>query len=105
MAGSEEISPSEARDDGLFIFLKFDQNIDMPALFSVDSDGNESIINTNVVDLNTIVVQRKVEQLILRKGNYVASVVNRSFHNKEFIDNLNGTVSPNVERVIRELQE
>lgn len=104
VAGSEEISPSEASDDGLFIFLKFDQSIDMAAVFSVDSEGNESIINTNVIDSNIIVVQRRVEKLILRKGSYVASIINRSFYKNGAIDNFSGTVSPNVERVIRELK-
>ncbi len=101
VAGSSEISPTAARDDGRFIYLTFTNNRDMPAVYSVDEDGSEALINTNVIDGNTIVVQRLVRHLMLRKGNAVASVVNKSFNLDGGIDNTTGTVSPDVERVIK----
>lgn len=104
VAGSEEISPTAARDDGRFIYLTFTNNRDMPAVYSVDEQGNEALINTNVIDGNTIVVQRLVRRLILRKGNAVASVVNKSFDLNGGMDNTTGTVSPDVERVIKGAQ-
>lgn len=104
VAGSEEISPTAARDDGRFIYLTFTNNRDMPAVYSVDEQGNEALINTNVIDGNTIVVQRLVRRLILRKGSAVASVVNKSFDLNGGMDNTTGTVSPDVERVIKGAQ-
>jgi type IV secretion system protein VirB9 len=104
VAGSQEISPTAARDDGRFIYLTFNNNRDMPAVYSVDADGNEALINTNVVDGNTIVVQRLVRQLKLRKGNAVACVVNKAFDLDGGTDNTNGTVAPRVERVIKGAQ-
>ena len=104
LAGSDEISPTSARDDGRFIFLTFSNNRDMPAIYSVDRNGKEALINTNVIDGNTIVVQRLVEKLILRKGTAVASVVNKSFHWDSGTDNSSGTVSASVERVIKGAQ-
>lgn len=104
VAGSEEISPTAARDDGRFIYLTFTNNRDMPAVYSVDEQGNEALINTNVIDGNTIVVQRLVRRLILRKGSAVASVVNKSFDLGGGMDNTTGTVSPDVERVIKGAQ-
>ncbi len=104
VAGSEEISPTAARDDGRFIYLTFTNNRDMPAVYSVDEQGNEALINTNVIDGNTIVVQRLVRRLILRKGIAVASVVNKSFDLNGGMDNTTGTVSPDVERVIKGAQ-
>lgn len=101
VAGSEEISPTAARDDGRFIYLTFSNNRDMPAVYSVDAKGNEALINTNVIDGNTIVVQRLVAHLMLRKGNAVASVINKSFDLNGGIDNTTGTVAPDVERVIK----
>ncbi|MCW8208096.1 P-type conjugative transfer protein VirB9 [Verminephrobacter aporrectodeae subsp. tuberculatae] len=101
IAGSDEVSPTAARDDGRFIYLTFSNNRDMPAVYSVDEQGNEALINTNVIDSNTIVVQRLVRRLILRKGSAVASVVNRSFDLNGGMDNTTGTVSPDVERVIK----
>lgn len=104
VAGSREISPTAARDDGRFIYLSFTNNRDMPAVYSVDERGNEALINTHVIDGNTIVVQRLVPRLMLRKGSAVASVVNRSFDFDAGMDNATGTVSPDVERVIRSVR-
>jgi type IV secretion system protein VirB9 len=101
VAGSEEISPTAARDDGRFIYLTFSNNRDMPAIYSVDQEGNEALINTNVIDGNTIVVQRLVPRLILRKGQSVASVINKSFDLNGGTDNETGTISKDVERVIK----
>lgn len=101
VAGSDEISPTAAHDDGRFIYLTFSNNRDMPAVYSVDAQGSEALINTNVVDGNTIVIQRLVSHLMLRKGNAVASVVNKSFDLNGGTDNTTGTVAPDVERVIK----
>jgi len=102
VAGSEEISPTAARDDGRFIYLTFTNNRDMPAVYSVDAQGNEALINTNVIDGNTIVIQRLVRQLMLRKGNAVASILNKSFDLDAGMDNTTGTISPDVKRTIKE---
>jgi type IV secretion system protein VirB9 len=103
LAGSEEVSPTAARDDGRFIYLTFSNNRDMPAVYAVDKDGNEALINTNV-DGNEIVVQRMVRKLTLRKGNAVACLVNKSFDLNGGRDNTTGTVAPDVERVIKGAQ-
>lgn len=101
VAGSPEISPTAARDDGRFIYLTFSNNRDMPAIYSVDAEGNEALINTNVIDGNTIVVQRLVRRLTLRKGVAVACIVNKAFDLDGGTDNKTGTVAPDVERVIK----
>ena len=101
VAGDNEISPTGAYDDGRFIYLTFTNNRDMPAIYEVDAKGKESLINTNVMSGNTITIQRLVPQVILRKGDLVASVINKSFNYNNGKDNTTGTVSPQVERVIR----
>ena len=93
VAGSEVISPTAARDDGRFIYLTFTNNRDMPAVYAVDDEGKEALINTTVIDGNTIVIQRLVAHLMLRKGNAVASVVNKSFDLNGGTDNTTGTVA------------
>lgn len=100
VAGSEEISPTGARDDGRFVYLAFSNNRDMPAIYAVDEEGNESLVNTNV-EGNEIVVQRMVRKLTLRRGSAVACVVNKSFDLNGGKDNTTGTVAPDVERVIK----
>lgn len=101
VAGSEEISPTAARDDGRFIYLTFSNNRDMPAVYSVDTVGNEALINTNVIEGNTIVIQRLVPSLMLRKGTAVASVINKSFDLNSGSDNSTGTIAPDVQRVLK----
>lgn len=102
VAGSEEISPTSAHDDGRFIYLTFSNNRDIPAVFSVDAEDRESLINTSVTEGNTIVVQRLVNRLVLRKGNSVASVLNKSFNLNAGTDNTNGTVVQDVKRIIKD---
>lgn len=104
VAGSPEVSPTEAKDDGRFIYLTFSNNRDMPAIYAVDEAGAESLINTNV-DGNTIVVQRVVRKLILRKGTYVACIVNKAFELDAGRDNTTGTIAPSIERVIKEKKQ
>lgn len=100
VAGSEQISPTHAKDDGRFIYLTFSNNRDIPAIYEVDEFGEESLINTSV-DGNTVVIHRMVKQLRLRKGNYVACLINRSFDLDGGKDNTTGTISTDVERTIK----
>lgn len=100
VAGSPEVTPTAARDDGRFIYLTFSNNRDMPAVYAVDAEGNEALVNTNV-EGHEIVVQRLVRQLTLRKGNAVACVVNKAFDLDGGKDNETGTVAPDVERVVK----
>ena len=100
VAGSQEISPTSVRDNGRFIYLTFSNNRDMPAIYSVDEFGEEALINANVKG-NTIIIHRMVKLLRLRKGRYVACLVNRSFDLNGGKDNSTGTVSPAVERKIK----
>lgn len=99
--GSDLLSPTAARDDGRFIYLTFKGNRDMPAVYALNDAGEEALINTNVIDGNTIVVQRMVPRLMLRKGSDVAMVQNKSFDINGGRDNTSGTVSPEVVRVLK----
>ena len=100
VAGAEEISPTSARDDGRFTYLTFTNNRDMPAIYTVDAEGNEALVNTNV-EGNTIIVHRVVPKLTLRKGIAVACLVNKSFKFDGGRDNTTGTVAPDVRRIIK----
>lgn len=101
MAGSNEISPTAARDDGRFTYLAFSNNRDMPAVYSVNSAGKEALINTNV-EGNTIIIHRVVASLRLRKGDAVVCIRNNSFDPNGGADNSLGTIAPDVQRVIKE---
>lgn len=103
MAGSDEISPTAARDDGRFTYLAFSNNRDMPAVYSVNSSGKEALINTHV-EGNTIIVHRVVPSLKLRKGDAVVCIRNNSFDPNGGKDNTAGTISPDIQRVVKERQ-
>ncbi|MFZ4701388.1 MAG: P-type conjugative transfer protein VirB9 [Candidatus Methylumidiphilus sp.] len=100
VAGSQEISPTSAKDDGRFTYLTFTNNRDMPAIYTVDAEGNEALVNTNV-EGNTIIVHRVVPKLTLRKGIAVACLLNKSFNFDGGRDNTTGTVSADVKRVVK----
>lgn len=101
VAGSPEITPTAARDDGRFTYLTFSNNRDMPAIYSTDEEGNDALIDTHV-EANTIVVHRVLRRLTLRKGNASACIVNKAFDPNSGADNTTGTIAPNIERVIKE---
>lgn len=100
--GSSSVSPDQAYDDNLFTYLTFNNNKDMPAVYIINEDGSESLVNTNIDPENpdTIQVHKVARRLILRKGNNVACIFNQSY-NAVGISNITGTTSPNVIRKIR----
>lgn len=102
--GDSDVSPTGAYDDGRFVFLTFNNNRDIPAVYAVDENGKESLINTNIISGNTVSVQRLVPSLILRQGDKVAQVTNKSFNKNGGKDSLSGTVSDTVERNVLEAQ-
>jgi type IV secretion system protein VirB9 len=103
VAGHQEVSPSGAYDDGRFTYLIFNNNSAMPAVYETDETGKESLVNTHVTSGNTIVIHRLAEKITLRKGDFVASVWNKSYDSTGGANNLTGTVAPDVERVIKEV--
>jgi len=103
VAGHQEVSPSGAYDDGRFTYLIFNNNSAMPAVYETDETGKESLVNTHVSSGNTIVIHRLAEKITLRKGDFVASVWNKSYDRTGGANNLTGTVAPDVERVIKEV--
>lgn len=100
--GSKEVTPSKAFDNRRFTFLTFDNNAEMPAIYVVNADGSESLVNTHIdpESPNTIVVHKVARQLVMRKGNSVACIFNESY-DPEGVTNPNGTTIPGVQRVIK----
>lgn len=76
VTGSTLVAPLMAFDDGEFTFLKFkNKNADVPAIFLVDKEGNESLINYRVAG-EYLVIERVSSQFTLRHGNDVACLFN-----------------------------
>lgn len=76
--GSDALQPTQAFDDGRFTYITFAKSKDMPAIFMVNSDGSESLVNTNInpQQPNTIIVHAISKQFIARKGSAARCIFN-----------------------------
>ncbi len=102
MSGDKDIAPVNAWDNHEFTYFKFSGNQDVPGVYLVDSDGQESIVNRNVTGIaNNIIVVHKVNaKWVLRLGKRALAIYNEDFDPKGVV-NASGTASPNVKRVIK----
>lgn len=100
--GSSDVTPNRAFDDARFTYLTFSNNRDMPAVYIVNPDGSESLVNTHInpKHSDTVVVHKVSQRLVLRKGASVACIYNKSF-DKDGISNTTGTTIYGVERVVK----
>ncbi|MBJ7264354.1 MAG: TrbG/VirB9 family P-type conjugative transfer protein [Burkholderiaceae bacterium] len=100
MSGDTTIGPQAAWDDGAQTWLRFAPGQDLPAVYFVDPDGNEVIANRHMEGDSTIVVHRVAARWHLRLGEKVTAVHNDASLAARTLTT--GTVSPTVERVLRE---
>jgi len=77
--GEEDIAPSTVFDNGEFTYFKFNNMSDLPAIFSVDKDRNESVVNYHLED-GYLVVESIGKQYTLRHGEDEACVFNDQFN-------------------------
>ena len=70
------IEPLKIFDDGTFTYIKFrDINAELPAIFQVDKDGTEALVNFRIEN-DLVVIERVVPLLTLRHGNEVMCIYN-----------------------------
>lgn len=80
--GSENITPSYAYDDGVFTYLGFDNTKTFPSAFIVDSEGKESIVNSNTKKTGkytVLIIHRMAKKILLRSGNKVVAIKNEGY--------------------------
>jgi len=94
--GSEDIVPSLVFDDGRFTYLRFANNREVPAVFHVQGDGSEALVNVRM-ESDLVVVDRVSRRLMLRAGQAVVGVWNDAF-DPDGIPPSGGTTVPGVER-------
>lgn len=96
---SNNITPGNVFDDGQFTYFTFPGNREIPAIFHVSEDKQESIVNSHIDPKmpGTIVVHRIGRQFNLRYGKAVVGVYNEAF---DTIGELNtsGTTVAGVKR-------
>ncbi|MBV9575093.1 MAG: TrbG/VirB9 family P-type conjugative transfer protein, partial [Gammaproteobacteria bacterium] len=76
--GNREQAPIRACDDGLFTYLKFRKQIDLPAVFMVLPDRREEVVNYRMEN-GYLVIERIAKAFTLRSGNTVTSVYNDKY--------------------------
>ena len=97
--GDPSLKPAAAWDDGVQTTLVFGARTEMPAVFALNEDGSESLVNF-AVRAGRIVVQRVAHRLIVRRGKLAGCIVDRAFTGGG--ERLaSGTIAPSVERVTR----
>ena len=104
--GSDSLKPIETFDDGRFTYITFDPNKEMPAVFIVNPDGTESLVNTNINPQhpNTIIVHSLSKQFVVRKGNRALCIINLG-NKSQTLDENDGTTLKGVERKIKGIKK
>lgn len=78
--GEPIIAPIKVFDNGKFTYFQFSNKIsELPAIFSVDSDGYESLINFRSVK-NYVITEIISPQFTLRNGNDIVCVYNMNLY-------------------------
>ncbi|HXS21333.1 MAG TPA: TrbG/VirB9 family P-type conjugative transfer protein [Steroidobacteraceae bacterium] len=97
--GAPSLKPSAAWDDGIQTTLVFGARAELPAIFALNDDGSESLLNFNV-RAGRVVLQRIARRLIVRRGKLAGCIIDQAFAGggKRLSS---GTIAPNVERVTR----
>ena len=102
MSGDMAIAPASVWDDGAQTFFRFAPGQDLPVIYFVDPDGSEVVTNRHMMDPQTIVMERVAATWHLRLGNKVLGIYNSNVLARPLVTR---TISPQIERVIRQKPE
>lgn len=76
--GDASIQPVAASDDGVHTRLTFAAKAEQPAIFVLNEDGSESLLNFSM-DEGDVILHRIARRLILRRGALAGCVVNKGY--------------------------
>ena len=77
--GSTRIVPSRVFDDGHATYFEFSEGASYPAIFALEEDQSEVVVNTYMRD-GYVVADLLSHGFVLRQGNEVTHVFNDGFH-------------------------
>jgi type IV secretion system protein VirB9 len=100
--GHPSLRPVAASDDGVHTRVTFAAHAEQPAIFLLNDDGSESLLNFSM-DAGDVVLHRVAARLILRRGKLAGCVVNKGFQGGGLRLKSN-TISDDVERATKEVQ-
>jgi len=84
-AGDKSQVPVKIFDNGTFTYFEFAASTDTPAIFLVDQEQNESLVN-GVRQGRYVVVHRTARQFTLRNGHVVTCIFNENFSAEPTLD-------------------
>ena len=84
-AGDKAQVPVKIFDNGTFTYFEFARQTDTPAIFMVDGNRNESLVN-GVRQGKYVVVHRIAEQFTLRNGEVVTCIFNDAYPAEPLLD-------------------
>jgi type IV secretion system protein VirB9 len=94
--GNRAVKPTAASDDGVQTRLTFAARSELPALFVMNDDGTESLLNFSI-DQGDVLIHRVAPKFIVRRGRLTGCIVNQGFVGSG--DRLkSGTLAPDVTR-------
>lgn len=102
--GSRELEPTAAWDDGEVTYLRFAPNTPIPAVYMVNEDGTETLVNKTFPERNTMAIQRIARRFVLRRDDLVTCIWNESY-NRYGVENETRTISPEVNRVVQKVPD
>jgi type IV secretion system protein VirB9 len=73
--GSTKSLPTRLFDDGQSTYFAFADDADLPAIYAVETDGGEAVVNSHIL-AGYIVVDRTAPGFVLRRGTEVTKVFN-----------------------------
>jgi len=76
--GNPALQPIAASDDGVHTRIRFAAHAEQPAVFVLNEDGSESLLNFSMDD-GDVILHRVARRLILRRGNLTGCIVNKGF--------------------------
>jgi type IV secretion system protein VirB9 len=77
--GSSKNLPTRVFDDGHSTYFAFSESADYPAIFVVDSDNQESVVNVSSRN-GYLVVDRVAPAFVLRRGEETTKIFNDGYH-------------------------
>jgi type IV secretion system protein VirB9 len=80
--GSSKALPTQMFDDGQSTYFAFGREEDLPAIYAVDPDGAETVVNSHMQS-GYIVVDRLAPGFVLRRGSEVTKVFNDGWKSQQ----------------------
>lgn len=105
MKGAKSVAPINVWDDGTFTYFKFGNNTELPAIYALNDNGEEILLNRTVMGNNDIVMLHGIsKQWRIRIETEALDVFNE-FVNQKGNAMENGTVTDKVIREVVNIDE